>query len=132
MKFSKGKNNWVQTHREEYLMEGFPEAIDVCQLCDIGYIGLDWTFEKKAARGHFVRVRLDKALASANWCARFPLAAVRHLMAVKTDHCPILLSFEPEERGQAVHGLGKPFRHELMWETNKGLSSLIQEIWKDG
>jgi hypothetical protein len=113
-------------------MEGFREAIDVCQLCDIGYIGLDWTFEKKAARGHFVRVRLDKALASANWCARFPLAAVRHLMAVKTDHCPILLSFEPEERGQAVHGLGKPFRHELMWETNKGLSSLIQEIWKDG
>ena len=27
--------------REEYLMEGFREAVDVCQLCDIGYKGLD-------------------------------------------------------------------------------------------
>jgi hypothetical protein len=27
--------------REEYLMEGFREAVDVCQLCDMRYIGLD-------------------------------------------------------------------------------------------
>jgi len=113
-------------------MEGFQEAVDVCQLCDIDYTGLDWTFEKKVAGGHFVRVRLDKALASANWCARFPFVAVRHLMAVKSDHCPILLSFEPEERGKVIQGTGKPFRYELMWETNKGMSSLIQQIWKDG
>jgi hypothetical protein len=97
-----GPNN-----REEYLMEGFQEAIDVCQLCDIGYIGLDWTFEKKVAGGHFVRVWLDRALTLANWCAHFPLATVRHLMVMKSDHCPILLSFELEERGQAVRGLGK-------------------------
>ena len=75
--------------REEYLMAGFREAVDVCQLCDLGYIGLDWTFEKKVTGGHFVRVRLDRVLASANWCARFPLAEVHHLMAVKSDHCPI-------------------------------------------
>ena len=84
------------------------------------------------AGGYFVRVRLDKALASTNWCARFPFVAVRHLMAVKSDHCPILLSFEPEERGKVIQGTGKPFRYELMWETNKGMSSLIQQIWKDG
>jgi hypothetical protein len=27
--------------REEYLMEGFREVVDVSQLCDIGYKGLD-------------------------------------------------------------------------------------------
>ena len=50
-------------NREEYLMEGFREAVDVCQLCDIGYMGLDWTFEKRVVGGYFVRVRLDRVLA---------------------------------------------------------------------
>ena len=54
-------------------LDGFREAVDVCQLCDIGYIGLDWTFEKKVAGGQFVRVQLDRVLASASWCSRFPL-----------------------------------------------------------
>jgi hypothetical protein len=40
--------------REEYLMEGFREVVDVCQLCDVGYKGLDWTFEKKVAGGYFI------------------------------------------------------------------------------
>ena len=118
--------------REEYLMEGFRDAVDVCQLRDIGYIGLDWTFEKKVAGGHFVRVRLDRALASMNWCARFPLATVQHLTTVKSDHCPILLSHVPEERNEGGGCQGKPFRYELMWETNERLSSLIEQIWKNG
>jgi hypothetical protein len=66
-------------------MEGFREAVDVCQLCGIDYMGLDWTFVKRVAGGYFVRVRLDRVLASASWCTCFPLAAVRHLMAVKFD-----------------------------------------------
>ena len=98
-------------------MEGFREAVDVCQLCDIGYMGVDWTFEKKVAGGHYVRVRLDRVLASASWCSCFPFAAVRHLTAVKSDHSPILLSLQPEETNNFVCGRGKPFRYELMWET---------------
>jgi hypothetical protein len=81
-------------------MEGFREVVDVCQLCDIGYKGLDWTFEKKVAGGHFVRVRLDRVFASASWCSCFPLASVHHLMAVKSDHCPILFSLEPNDRSE--------------------------------
>jgi hypothetical protein len=118
--------------REEYLVEGFREAVDVCQLCDIGYKVLDWTFEKKVAGGHFVRVRLDRVFASASWCSCFPLASVHHLMAVKSDHYPILFSLEPNDRSEYVYGKGKPFRYELMWETNKGLNSLIKHVWKDG
>jgi hypothetical protein len=114
--------------REEYLMEGFREVVDVSQLCDIGYKGLDWTFEKKLAEGHFVRVWLDRVLACASWCSCFPLASVHHLMVVKSDHCPILLSLESNERSEYVYAKGKPFRYELMWETNKGLDSLIKHI----
>lgn len=46
---------------------GFREAVDLCGLCDRGYVGMDWTFEKKVAGGQFCRVRLDRALATASW-----------------------------------------------------------------
>jgi hypothetical protein len=124
-------NRGASHNREENLMEGFREAVNVCQLCGIGYMGLDWTFVKRVAGGYFVRVRLDRVLASASWCTCFPLAAVRHLMAVKFDHYQILLSLEPDERSVSVQGQGKPFRYELMWETNIGLSPIIQQVWKD-
>jgi hypothetical protein len=94
-------------------------------------MGLDWTFEKKVVGGRFVRVRLDMALASASWSSYFPSAVLHHLIAVKFDHCPILLSLEPDERSNVMYGQGKPFRYEIMWETNKGLHSLIQNTWEN-
>lgn len=33
--------------RDPVQMRGFREAVDVCGLIDLGYIGRDWTFEKK-------------------------------------------------------------------------------------
>lgn len=33
---------------------------------------------------------------------------------------------------QHYTGQGKPFRYDLMWETNEGLCSLLQQVWKDG
>jgi hypothetical protein len=47
--------------------------VDVCGLCDIDYYGRSWTFEKKVAGGTFCQVRLDRALATTDWSARFPL-----------------------------------------------------------
>lgn len=121
-----GPNEW-----EEYLMVGFREVVNVCQPCDIGYVGLDWTFEKRTAGGHFVRVKLDRALASATWCSSFPRVLLRHLTAANSDHYPILLSFTPDERPNQFKR-GKLFRYEKLWETNKLLSLLVQQVWRDG
>ena len=71
---------------------GFREAVDVCEMADLGLEGKRWTFEKRVAGGSFCRVRLDRALATASWSSRFPLAMVRHLTGVTSNHCPILLS----------------------------------------
>jgi hypothetical protein len=77
---------------------GFCEAIDVCGLHDLGYISPNWAYEKKVVGGSYCRVRLDQALASPEWCERFLLASVRHLMSIHSDHCPILLSLEEQTR----------------------------------
>jgi hypothetical protein len=98
-------------------MAGFRDVVDVCGLCDLGYKGVPWTFEKRVTGGSFCRTRLDRALASPSWCSRFPEAELHHLSDfVTSDHLPILLS--REARGQGRKGT-KLFRYELAWESHK-------------
>jgi endonuclease/exonuclease/phosphatase family metal-dependent hydrolase len=72
---------------------GFREMADVCGLFDLGYEGRSWTFEKRAAGGSYCRVRLDRTLATAEWCTRFSSARLKHLTPASSDHGPILLQW---------------------------------------
>lgn len=108
----------------------FREAVDVCQLCDIGYSGLDWTFERRIQNGEFCRVRLDRALASPEWCNLFPQAAVKHLTAVKSDHSPIMLSREEAHNRRIANQ--RLFRYELMWERHPEFQSFLEQAWGSG
>ena len=90
-------------------MAGFRDTVDVCGLCDLGFRGVPWTFEKKVTGGSFSRTRLDHALASPSWCARYPDVEVEDLATVVTsDHLPILLRRSPEVGRLNRHGK-KPF-----------------------
>jgi hypothetical protein len=123
-------------HRSEHVgvqersnahIAGFREMVDVCGLRDLGYEGRSWTFEKKVAGGSYCRVRLDRALATADWCTRFPLATVQNMTAATSDHGPILLTWRPRSeqrrRGQ------KKFKYEMMWETDAGFPSVVEQAW---
>jgi hypothetical protein len=106
---------------------GFRDDVDVCGLCDLGFKGVSWTFEKKVAGGSFGRVRLDRALASASWCSRFPAAEVQHLLSYATsDHLPILLRYDPPRQQRRGDRL---FRYEVMWETHDDFSAKLANSW---
>lgn len=115
--------------RDSAQIAGFREAVDVCELADLGYKGLDWTFEKRIVGGEYCRVRLDRALASPNWSSMFPFASVEHLTAAKSDHSPIVLMNELEA-GNLRFALKKPFRYECMWETDSSFRNTIEEAWR--
>lgn len=117
--------------RDVSQMGGFREAIDLYGLDDLGYIGLDWTFEKWVVGGQYCRVRLDRALATASWSAIHPFAVVRHLVAAKSDHCPIVLCTEMESSNGRL-ALDRPFRYEAMWETHQDFMNMLEGAWKDG
>jgi len=61
----------------------------------------------------------------------FPMASLKHLIAVKSDHSPLLLSTEGEIQNTKNATKGRPFRYEVMWESNKSLMPLISCVWKD-
>lgn len=115
--------------RDVAQMAGFREAFDLCGLSDLGYVGLDWTFEKKINNDQYCRVRLDMALATAEWCSMFPFATVRHLFATKSDHRPIVLMNEVDSANRKI-GLGKIFRYEKMWEQHESFFPMFERVWK--
>jgi hypothetical protein len=110
-------------------MQGFRDAIDVCELADLGYEGRSWTFEKRVAGGAFCRVRLDRALATVPWSTRFPLASVTHLTGVTSDHGPILLRWR-ETTNQRQSMNDKIFRYEVMWERHDDFRPFLDEAWR--
>lgn len=53
-------------------MEMFCKVINSCNLRDLGYIGQGYTLSRRLGNRGWVRERLDRALVSMNWVARFP------------------------------------------------------------
>lgn len=103
--------------------------VDSCMLIDIGFKGRFWTFEKKVSGGSYTRVRLDRALGSAEWSAQFPLASLSHLTASTSDHCPIYLELNGEPTNSTSAHV---FRYEVAWETHENLKGTIQSSWAGG
>lgn len=93
---------------------------------NLGYQGNFRTFEKKVTGGTYTRVRLDRALASVEWTARFPTAYLKHLTAATSDHTPILLTMHDEQARPAPK---PPFRYEVMWETHESWYDTMPQCW---
>lgn len=73
--------------RSNAQIQAFRDAVHICMLLDIGYSGQFWTFEKKVVGGTYTRCRLDRALVSSDWHARFPLVVVNQTMYLSWWTC---------------------------------------------
>jgi hypothetical protein len=74
-------------------MEGFRQALEDCELCDLGFIGSRFTWSNCRTDVSYTQERLDRAVANREWCTLFPVASVTILAACSSDHNPILVSF---------------------------------------
>lgn len=98
---------------------------------DLRFEGRRWTYEKKVVGGSYCRVRLDRALACAEWNARFPLAYVRHLTSAASDHGPIELRWDIRPQHSSGRSGKRQFRYELMWERHSDFRNMLAQIWGD-
>lgn len=94
------------------------------QLLEIEFSGPSHTW----ARGNSVdtrqSARLDRALCNTEWGLRFESARVKHLPALQSDHCPLLISsngFFP------LMALNRPFRFQEAWLSHEKFSDFINE-----
>lgn len=93
-------------------MQAFRNALDACDLLDLGFGGSSFTWCNGRFGEQRTLVRLEKMVANSNWKSLFPGARVPHRSTSTSDHCSLILhSFHaPKNRRK------KPrFRFETMW-----------------
>ncbi|KAL2942613.1 Arf-GAP with ANK repeat and PH domain-containing protein cnt-1 [Bienertia sinuspersici] len=70
--------------------------------------------------------RLDRALCNGEWALRFNDAKVKHLPAVQSDHCPLLISsngFSPLDH------ITRPFRFQAAcWSNEEPLVPMLHQL----
>jgi hypothetical protein len=120
------EEHFSRTTRSEGLMRDFREVLSHCDLHDLGFIGLPWTFDNKQKGDRNVRVCIDRAVASPAWSALFPEHRLCHLVSSQSYHYPILLSADTASSAQ----VGRPIRrYEIVWEREPSLSAAVEEAW---
>ena len=103
-------------------MIDFREVLSHCDLHDLGFSGLPWTFNNNQGGNHNVRVRLDRSVANTAWSALFPGANLKHLTSSRSDHKALLLV--PRSDGQVPRC--HTFRYEIMWEREEELGVVVE------
>lgn len=108
-------------------METFCEVINSCNLCDLGYIGQDYTWSRRLGSRGWVRERLDRALVSTNWAARFPHLQLHHKAESSSNRCVLILK-DVKNKNQNRHRkklfhlkkCGLRMSHVPMWWKRHG------------
>lgn len=65
--------------RDQNLLDDFKSALDDCELNDLGYIGMEYTWWNGQEGDSGVHERLDRMVANKKWLDIFPLFYVYHL-----------------------------------------------------
>jgi hypothetical protein len=110
-------------------MLNFCEVLSHCDLHDVGFTGLPWTYDNKQSGDHNVQVRLGRVVATPSWTDWFPQVRVQHLISASSDHCPIFLDLEHDHEARVKQ---KVMRYKVMWEREETLSQEIQMAWDRG
>lgn len=125
---------WQIEHRSrvkhsERQMRDFREVLVECDLQDIGFQGVPWTYDNNQASPNNVKVRLDRAVASPVWRAMFDQANIMHLTTACSDHVPLLLK---KGGNMQQRRRSKINCFEAVWERVKSFNSIEHESWDDG
>lgn len=98
------------------------------ELFDLKYVGDKFTWSNKHSDGSFTKERLDRVLANSSWKTLFSEIIVESLLAICSDHKPVLLSASRTEWRVVF----KVFRYEASWSNDEDCRKLIEKDWRKG
>lgn len=111
----------------ESLLQGFNSALDDCGLIDLGMKGLSFTWEKSRGTHNWLEERLDRAVATADWCLLHASASVTGLRTTSSDHAALFLDTKEIPTRRAA----RSFRFEMAWLRDEGCDKVVNEAWLD-
>lgn len=72
-----------------------------------------------------VQCRLDRAVANQEWLEDYPHAITYYLRRVRSDHSPILTSFDGTQRHHRTN-----FKYDHRWVKREGFVDAVNRSWK--
>ncbi|XP_042942727.1 uncharacterized protein LOC122276878 [Carya illinoinensis] len=113
--------------RPFFQMESFREALDECELGDLGYVGSSFTWCNKREWRDFIKERLDRVLGNSAWQSLFDSTIVNVLPVENLDHTPLLVSCFNQQDELYAHK--RLFRYEAFWSKKQESKDIIQRAW---
>ena len=121
------KQGWLDRPKRQ--MQGFRDALDYCGFKDLGFTGFPFTWCNRRPGDHNVWIRLDRGVATVDWFLQFPTSRIHHLECFHSDHRPILLISDAEQK--RFYRKGRPFRFEAMWIKDRSCEDVVKQSWAD-
>ncbi|PON81065.1 Endonuclease/exonuclease/phosphatase [Trema orientale] len=100
------------------------ERLNIMGYVDLGYSGPHFIWNRRRGGVLFQRARLDRAVATGEWCSLFPKALVRNVAETTSDHYLVVLNTNGD-RGEGV----TPFRFEAMWTLDIRSHWVVRHTW---
>jgi hypothetical protein len=119
-----GFEHFSSRQRPECQMADFRYVLGLCNLHDLGFVGVPWMFNNKQVRDKNVKVCLDRAVASPSWSEWFLDSSLRHMASSRSDHTPILLQLEKDNMQSRVSRI--PW-YKIMSEREDSLTHEINQ-----
>jgi exonuclease III len=116
--------------RPQTCMDQFRDALDSCGLGDLGYVGDKFTWRNNCHNvDGYICERLDRATGNSEWCLKFPNFRVINGNPRHSDHRPVIVETEVEERIPRAVSI---FRFEARWVREEGCDEVIEAAWRRG
>ncbi|KAA3472831.1 reverse transcriptase [Gossypium australe] len=112
--------------REKRRMKAFRETLEECQLEDLGYSGVLFTWERGNLPETNIKERLDKGVVNEKWRHLFPTGNIHHLTHSMSDHCPLLLN----TKSGNIYVENPRFKIEAWWVIDESLEKDIKSSWE--
>lgn len=117
------KKKW-SLPREGDRMEAFRRTLDACQLVDIGFSRLWFTWERGRIMDRNIREILNSGVATDGWLQLFLTYSLRHLPHSLSNHCPLLIE---TNKGELNKGQAR-FWFEAWWVLEKSYEEMIRKL----
>ena len=112
-------------------MRAFREAIEDCSLHDLGWSGVEYTWDNGQMGNANVKARLDRAFGSDAFLNKFEHVSVRHIVMSESDHYMVLVDFREHVEGMRPR-TARQFRYEDVWQTHADYDQIVLEKWQKG
>ena len=124
------KNEEMQGRRPrpDKQMQAFRDAIDDCNLLDMGYRGFPFTWCNNRDPPHTTWVHLDRGLANMEWLQQNLSTIIEHIDVTNSNHKCMLMIWEPRS---ISHLQRKPFHFEKVQTSDEGCEITIKESWEN-